>query len=458
MANNKFETSDTVVMKGRVSGLTRISKKMRVAMFLGAMLLLGFLLFSIFSLDASNAESPEDSAATEAEKEDAKRGFEPATADVITKGVGDGSAVFTASSPTIVLTDLPADPATVTPAVTVPELAGSPTTKIAAPLEVIVPAAGTSPLATSQAPAPLTAAQLEEKRIADMRAQQKAQAMAGEMEVANGFSQGGAAGATKPAGSPFMNAGLATPNGASGGGAQGFSAPRVQDQDDQNKQGRKESFLREAESKGPQYYLRETRQAALSKYEVKMGWKIPAFLIDGLNSDLPGQVCAQVRENVYDTATGKYLLIPQGTKVCGTYDSQIAVGQERALMVWNRLIFDDGSSLSLNGMPGADQAGYAGFDAEVDNHYLRVFTSAALLSVITAGVTFSQPQQAAGNNSAPNASQTLSSALGQQLGQVSTSIIQRDLKIQPTLKQQPGYRFNIQVTRDIVFPGPYRKL
>jgi type IV secretion system protein VirB10 len=165
-----------------------------------------------------------------------------------------------------------------------------------------------------------------------------------------------------------------------------------------------------------QYYLRETRLAPISKYELKMGWKIPAFLIDGMNSDLPGQVCAQVREDVYDSASGKYLLIPQGAKICGTYDSQIAVGQKRFLTVWNRIIFDDSSSLNLSGMPGADQAGYAGFDADVDNHYLRIYTSALMLSFVSAGVQISQPQQSS-TNGPPTAAQTAAGALGQQLGQ-----------------------------------------
>ncbi|MFC6523163.1 TrbI/VirB10 family protein [Undibacterium arcticum] len=312
---------------------------------------------------------------------------------------------------------------------------------------VVVPAPTST---TVQAVAAVSPAAMAAARAADLRDQQKAQAIAGEIEVGSGFASGGAQGGAA-ANNPF----LASLSGAGAGASPGFPAPRMQEQDDQNKQGRKEAFLREAEAKSGQYYLKEAKQAPVSKYEIKMGWKIPAFLIDGINSDLPGQVCAQVRENVYDTATGKYLLVPQGAKVCGSYDSQIAVGQNRILMVWNRIIFSDGSSLALDGMPGADQAGYAGFDAEVDNHYFKVFSAAAMLSIISAGVQLSQPQQAS-TNGVPNTNQTVAAALGQQLGQVSTSMIQRDLKIQPTLTQMPGYRFNIQITRDIVFKGPYK--
>src|SRR5260363_107931 len=138
--------------------------------------------------------------------------------------------------------------------------------------------------------------------------------------------------------------------------------------------------------------LTELKQPPLSPFELKAGWSIPAALECGLNSDFPGQTCARVTENVYDTATGRYLLIPQGTKVIGTYDSQIAYGQQRILVVWNRLIFPDASSLNLNGMPGEDKAGNAGFDAHVNNHYLKVFGSALLMAAFSAGIELTQKQ------------------------------------------------------------------
>src|SRR5260363_42810 len=205
----------------------------------------------------------------------------------------------------------------------------------------------------------------------------------------------------------------------------------------------------------PKTYLKELKQPPLSPFELKAGWSIPAALECGLNSDLPGQTCARVTENVYDTATGRYLLIPQGTKVIGTYDSQIAYGQQRILVVWNRLIFPDASSLNLNGMPGEDKAGNAGLDAHVNNHYLKVFGSALLMAAFSAGIELKQKENATLNGMPTNA-QMISQPVGQQLGQTGAAYIQRGMNVQPTLTRAPGYKFNIIVTRDMVFPGAYQ--
>lgn len=492
MANtNSFETSDHVKLKGQVTGVTRISKKVKLLFMAGGVALLCFLIFAIFTIDNSGTDTgSHEPSAEEQEAEKPRGNDEPATGAAITQGVSNGNAAITSGSPTIDVAGIQTGGAGesasggASPAVTLPgtmvqggasgAVVAASTTGAGNPPGVVVPAPGGS------AGQPLTPQQLAEQRkqdrlaqqeqaklrLEDLRAQQRDAAMKSGTEVSGaGWDGSGDKGSGGGApGSQLFSALQSGTGGAAGagigsGGTAGFTVPQVQmqDQDDQNKQGRKEAFLREAEAKTGQYYLRETRQRPISKYEVKMGWKIPAFLLDGINSDLPGQVCAQVRETVYDSATGKYPLIPQGAKVCGTYDSQIAVGQKRILMVWNRIIFDDSSSLTLGGMPGADQAGYAGFDAEVDNHYFKVFTSALMMSVISAGVQLSQPQQT-NTNGSPTAGQTAAGALGQQLGQLTSGIIQRDLKIQPTLSQQPGYRFNIQVTRDIVFPAPYKRL
>src|SRR5690606_12184961 len=131
-------------------------------------------------------------------------------------------------------------------------------------------------------------------------------------------------------------------------------------------------------------------------YEVKAGSLVPAVLITQANSDLPGQLIAQVRENVFDTATGAHLLIPQGTRAIGVYDSLVAFGQERVLVAWQRLIFPDGSSLNLESMPGTDLAGAAGFHDRVRRDYVRIFGGAILLSAISAGLQISQGTFAAG--------------------------------------------------------------
>ena len=195
-------------------------------------------------------------------------------------------------------------------------------------------------------------------------------------------------------------------------------------------------------------YSNSSRMPALSPYELKAGSIIPAIMIGGLNSDLPGQIIAQVSENVYDTKTGKHLLIPQGSRLVGTYDNGVTTGQNRVLVVWNRIIFSDASSLDLNMMPAADQSGYAGFNDKTNNHYGKAFGAALLMSAFSAGVQISQPQATNGENISTG--QTMAGAIGQQLGQAGGQIIGRNIRIQPTLQIRPGYRFNVSVTKDFI--------
>ncbi|MCA8270397.1 TrbI/VirB10 family protein [Burkholderia vietnamiensis] len=221
-------------------------------------------------------------------------------------------------------------------------------------------------------------------------------------------------------------------------------------EDDPNKQERKDQFIRDQRLSIENDYNSSVKTKPRSPYELKAGWLIPAAMISGLNSDLPGQVVAQVREPVYDSrGTGK-LLIPPGARLIGVYDAHVAYGQQRILVVWNRVIFDDGSSYNIKGMPGADQAGYAGFFDKVDNHYVKTFASAAVIAVLGAGVQLSQPNNGNSNSNQPSVSQTLGASLGQQLGQTGMTITQKNLNIQPTLTVAPGYRFNIMVTADCV--------
>ena len=178
-------------------------------------------------------------------------------------------------------------------------------------------------------------------------------------------------------------------------------------------------------------------------------------MLSAVNSDLAGQVLGQVRENVYDSDTGEHLLIPQGTRLVGLYDHHIVYGQERVLITWKRLILPNGSSLSLgDGMPGTDALGAAGFHDEVNNHYLRVFGNALLLSVISAGVQLSQVPEFGQNFAGPNAGNVLGAAVGQQLGSTSAELIRRGMTVAPTLEIRPGYPFTVMVTHDVIFPGP----
>jgi type IV secretory pathway VirB10-like protein len=229
-----------------------------------------------------------------------------------------------------------------------------------------------------------------------------------------------------------------------------------QGETDQNRQKEKEEFLKRAHrASDPDYHSEPLRKPISPQFEVKAGTIIPAVLIGGMNSDLPGQVLAQVRENVRDTATGNHILIPQGSKLVGIYDSNVTYGQERLIVAWNRIIYPDGSSLNLKGMPGVDQAGYAGLSDEVDNHYLRIFGSAILMSAISAGVQLSQPNSGTtifGGLQTPSAAQVASGALGQQIGQTSMHMLQKNLNIQPTITVRNGEPFNIFVTADLLLP------
>lgn len=223
---------------------------------------------------------------------------------------------------------------------------------------------------------------------------------------------------------------------------------------DQNMQGEKKSFI-QAGNQVDDDYLGSALKNPISPYELQAGTIIPGILITGINSDLPGQITGQVRSNVYDSISGKYLLIPQGAKLTGIYDSQVAYGQERVLVVWKRIIFPNGQSIDLQGMPGVDMSGYAGFHDQVNNHYGKIFGSVILMSVLSAGAQLAQPQNNNNPFAAPTVGQTLAQSLGTNLANTGTMITSKNINLQPTLQIRPGYEFNISVTKDMVFPIPY---
>src|SRR5260370_10806762 len=146
----------------------------------------------------------------------------------------------------------------------------------------------------------------------------------------------------------------------------------------QNGQSRKEAFLANAHKAQIGDYLQSTREAPLSRFEIKAGWGIPAVLEQGLNSDLPGEIKALVTQNVYDTATGMYLIIPQGSRLVGRYDSHISYGQDGVQVAWSRIIYPDASSVDLDGMAGLDAHGNAGLRSDLDHHYRVLIRRTAL--------------------------------------------------------------------------------
>lgn len=208
---------------------------------------------------------------------------------------------------------------------------------------------------------------------------------------------------------------------------------------------------------GDRWKLDAKPEAPRTPYELRAGFVVPATLISGINSELPGQIMAQIAQNVYDTPTGKYLLRPQGSRLVGAYSSDVTYGQARVLVAWQRIVFPDGKAMDIGAMPGADSAGYAGFTDQVNNHYLRLYGSALMMSAVTAGITYNQQQhQSAFGYQQPNANSALSQALGQQLGQVTAQMIAKNLNVAPTLEIRPGYRFNVIVTKDMAFSKPYQ--
>ena len=221
----------------------------------------------------------------------------------------------------------------------------------------------------------------------------------------------------------------------------------------QNDQEQKGDFGQQHNKEQSEYLDRE-RKAALGKYEVKAGWLIPAVLEQQLDSDLPGLIRALVRENVYDTVSGKYILIPAGSRLVGIYNSHVGYGQKALQAVWRRVIFPDGSSLSLGGFEGDDGEGAAGFRDQVDNHWARIFSGALLTSLFAAGIELSQGQNSS-VLSQPSYGQQIGQAVGQQVGQVGVEVTRRNLNIQPTLIVRPGYRFFVRVEKDLLFRAPF---
>lgn len=248
-----------------------------------------------------------------------------------------------------------------------------------------------------------------------------------------------------------------TMGGAAGGGGMGGSGAPTLVQTSNRSGGGAGYGSFDNRSEGDRWRLDSQPEAPATPYVLRAGFVVPATLISGINSDLPGQIMAQVSQSVYDTATGKHMLIPQGSRLVGSYSNDVAYGQKRVLVAWQRIIFPDGKAMDIGAMPGGDSAGYAGFNDKVNNHYFRTFASAFLMSGVVAGISLSQDR---GNSNSgygrQDAGSAMSEALGQQLGQVTAQMIAKNLNIAPTLEIRPGYRFNVIVTKDMTFSKPYQ--
>lgn len=188
-------------------------------------------------------------------------------------------------------------------------------------------------------------------------------------------------------------------------------------------------------------------QSPRSPYQVMAGTVIPAALLTAVNSDLPGQVIASVTEQVYDSVTGRHLLIPQGSRLIGQYDSQVAYGQRRVLLVWTRLIRPDGSSLVLDRLPATDAAGQAGVEDAVDWHWHRIVAGAALSTLIGVGAELAAPDRNDANGRIVIATRE---SVQETVNQVGQQVTRRNVDLQPTLTVRAGFPVRVMVSRDLV--------
>ena len=243
----------------------------------------------------------------------------------------------------------------------------------------------------------------------------------------------------------------AAPAGQPAPGTAGDDGARAAPYGDQNQQDAKQAFLNSPVDRA--IYSPDRLQTPLSPYELMAGTVIPAALITGLNSDLPGQVIAQIIQDVYDSVSGRYLLVPQGAKLIGKYDSVVAYGQSRVLLIWTRLIMPDGSSVVLDNLPGADTQGYAGLEDGVDYHFWRLLRGVALSSLLGVSSALAT-NNVVGGTGTGNVIIALGQSGDQAANQAGQSIVSRDLGVQPTLTVRPGFPLDVMVNRDIVL-RPY---
>ncbi len=218
-------------------------------------------------------------------------------------------------------------------------------------------------------------------------------------------------------------------------------------QADPNGQKGKLTFLKQ----GPdgEIYNKHGEQKPVSPYQLMAGTIIPASLVTGLNSDLPGFVIAQVTENVFDSLTGQHLLVLQGSRLIGKYDSVIAFGQSRALVVWQRIIRPDGASVVIDNLPATDEAGYAGLSDKVDFHTWKLIKGIAMSTLLGVGTELSL-----GTNES-DLVQAIRESTQEKVNRAGQSIVQRTLDIQPTITVRPGWPLRVIVNKDIIL-SPYR--
>lgn len=218
-------------------------------------------------------------------------------------------------------------------------------------------------------------------------------------------------------------------------------------QPSQDMTNRKAAFVEK--DRGADFYLHSGLQEMTSPYTVLAGTVIPGVMLTGINSQLPGQLIGQVRENVYDSVTGNYLLIPQGSRVIGVYDNETTPGQKRVLVVWTRLILPNGQSLDLESMQGTDAGGYSGMSDKVNNHTHKLINGVLLSSLFAAAASLS-----AGDALDWAFGQRAAYGAADEVSRVGSKYAEKMMDIPPTIEIRPGMEFNIMVHKDMILE-PY---
>ncbi|WP_368039927.1 TrbI/VirB10 family protein [Sphingomonas bacterium] len=288
-----------------------------------------------------------------------------------------------------------------------------------------MPGSATLPSSSASEPQADTPADGERKATLQQRRQRQESARGSKLFASDGVRQ-----------SPETADAAATPTAVANGNAGSTSAADVQD--------RKAAFLAGSGRVAPAVNGGRLEEPA-GRYVVLAGSTIAAALMRGLASDLPGQVVAQVTEDVFDSATGKARLIPQGTRLMGEYDARVSYGQSRALVVWTRMILPDGRSIDLDRMIGTDGAGQSGFADRVNNHTGKLLTAGLLSTLFGVGANAAT----AGGNNADIAFAIRESA-GRSVETAGDKIVSRQLDVQPTITVRPGARVRVLVSRDLV--------
>ena len=224
-----------------------------------------------------------------------------------------------------------------------------------------------------------------------------------------------------------------------------------------NLQTEKIAFLNAAEQELGTYLRTGPTGPVTPQHELAAGSVIPGFTVTGVNTDLPGKLVGRVSSDVYDSATGRHVLVPQGSVAVGSYSSLVSNGQNRVLIAWEMLTFPDGRSVELLMQPGVDAAGYAGLADHVDYHWDKLLLAGGVSTAVAIGGQLAEGDDSGFGQTEDVAEQLRELAIGgasDTASRIANKVIDRQLDVQPTITVRPGWRFNILVTRNLVLE-PY---